>query len=166
MTAPSILTNDLPDASLEASGPSFGVSFFVEGALIKRVTLFSHPTFCCQVFGASSLGIFDYIKAYLAHEPLPSLPLDWSGLSPFTLKGLKAILSIPFGETASYKEVAERAGDLNAARAIGGVCNRNPFALVVPCHRVVAARSIGGFGYDLNLKKTLLQFETETCPYS
>lgn len=67
---------------------------------------------------------------------------------------------IPFGSTMSYQEVAQAAGSPRAARAVGGACNRNPFPLLVPCHRVIQANGkIGGFALDLEIKRRLLEFE-------
>ena len=101
------------------------------------------------------------IKTHGRDNPLIPLPLDFSGLTPFSQKGLKAIQTIPFGQTASYKEIAKCAGNPHAARAIGGVCNRNPFPLVIPCHRIISAdHTLGGFAYDLLLKQSLLNFES------
>ena len=67
---------------------------------------------------------------------------------------------IPYGETASYGELARRIGAPGAARAIGGACNRNPLPLVIPCHRVVASDgTIGGYGGGLDTKRRLLALE-------
>lgn len=157
-------TNLLLDASLEASSPSFGVSFYLEGNTISRITLFDSPSFYCNIYGKSPLKtqILNWIQTYLKKQEPPPLPLDLSHLSTFTRKGLLAIQKIPFGSTASYQEVARKVGDPKAARAIGNVCNRNPFPLVIPCHRVISAnQSIGGFGYSLELKMNLLAFENK-----
>lgn len=77
---------------------------------------------------------------------LSSIPLDMRGLPPFHVKVYQAARLIGPGETLSYGEVAERVGSPGAARAVGQALSRNPFAIVVPCHRVLAAnRKIGGF---------------------
>lgn len=73
---------------------------------------------------------------------------------------LKALLTIPFGQTVSYRELAETIGKPKAVQAVGAACGRNPMPLLIPCHRVV--RSDGGFGgYNggIELKKRLLAFE-------
>ena len=70
------------------------------------------------------------------------------------------LLNLPFGNTCSYKDAAETLG--SAPRAIGGGCGRNPFPLVVPCHRIIASDgTLGGYsGFDgLATKKWLLAFE-------
>ena len=67
---------------------------------------------------------------------------------------------IPYGETATYGEVAALAGHLNAQRAVGSVCAQNRFGLVVPCHRVVAADGLGSYGsLGLGYKRRLLELE-------
>ena len=67
---------------------------------------------------------------------------------------------IPYGETRTYGEIAALAGDPGAARAVGVACNRNPVAVIVPCHRVVGAGGkLVGFGGGLPRKRFLLELE-------
>lgn len=67
---------------------------------------------------------------------------------------------IPYGETRTYGEIAALAGDPGAARAVGVACNRNPIAVIVPCHRVVGAGGkLVGFGGGLPRKRYLLELE-------
>jgi len=67
---------------------------------------------------------------------------------------------IRFGKTASYKNIAEAVGNPRAFRAVGGAANKNPIALIIPCHRVVGADgSLTGFAGGMALKKKLLDFE-------
>lgn len=87
------------------------------------------------------------------------LPIELKGTA-FQKKVWKELLKIPYGETASYGEIAKRAGVPLGARAVGLACNRNPVVLVVPCHRVVGKNgSLVGFGGGLDVKKTLLDLE-------
>lgn len=69
------------------------------------------------------------------------------------------ISKLKAGETMTYGELATATGSPGGARAAGRACNRNPLALLIPCHRVVAARDIGGFAADLAIKKKLLELE-------
>lgn len=71
-----------------------------------------------------------------------------------------AVKKIPRGKVISYKDLADIAGFKNAARAVGNVLAKNPFPIIIPCHRVVNTdRRIGGFQAGRNLKKKLLLAE-------
>ena len=86
------------------------------------------------------------------------LDLDWC--TEFQRSALAAMRGIPYGETASYGEVAALAGYVNAQRAVGTVCAGNRFGLIVPCHRVVAAESLGSYGsLGVEYKRRLLELE-------
>ena len=87
-----------------------------------------------------------------------ALPLDLRG-TPFQQKVWQELLRIPYGETRSYHEVARAIGEPLGARAVGGASGANPVALIVPCHRVVAARGLGGYAGGLALKRRLLALE-------
>ena len=79
----------------------------------------------------------------------------------FQKKVWKLISAIPYGETRTYGELAMSLGSVHYARAVGGACNANPLALVIPCHRVVGRNSIGGFAGGITVKKKLLALEKE-----
>jgi methylated-DNA-[protein]-cysteine S-methyltransferase len=87
------------------------------------------------------------------------LPLSPRG-TEFQLKAWSELQKIPYGETISYGEQAERLGDKNLMRAVGMANGRNPIAIVIPCHRVVAANGIGGFGGGFEAKRILLDLES------
>lgn len=88
-----------------------------------------------------------------------TVPVMPSG-TPFMMDAWKALVEIPYGQTATYGEIASRIGHPGAARAVGMACSRNPVALFVPCHRVVATHGLGGFREGLTMKKELLALET------
>ena len=70
-----------------------------------------------------------------------------------------ALLTIPYGETVSYGEIA-RMVDCRSAQAVGQAVGANPIALIIPCHRVIAAHGkIGGYEYGIEIKKKLLELE-------
>lgn len=82
-------------------------------------------------------------------SPRGAVALDLSDRPAWDRRVLEAVATIPWGTTASYGEVARRAGAPRAARAVGGAVGRNPISLLVPCHRVIAADgTIGGYGSD------------------
>lgn len=85
--------------------------------------------------------------------------------SEFELRVWAALLEIPYGETASYGEIAERIGAPGAARAVGMANGRNPIAVIVPCHRVIGADgSLTGYGGGLERKRLLLDLEAGVLP--
>ncbi|MDQ0159881.1 methylated-DNA--[protein]-cysteine S-methyltransferase [Alkalibacillus salilacus] len=76
----------------------------------------------------------------------------------------QALLTIPYGETWSYLDIAQAIGRPKAVRAVGGAVNRNPFTVVVPCHRVIGKDgSLVGYGGGLDKKKTLLSIEKDSA---
>ena len=87
------------------------------------------------------------------------LPLDPQG-TEFQVAAWKALAEIPYGETATYGEQAERIGRPSAVRAVGAANGRNPLSIVLPCHRVVGADgSLTGFAGGLDAKRLLLDHE-------
>ncbi len=91
-----------------------------------------------------------------------TLPLSPAG-TPFQLAVWAAMREIPYGETRSYGELATAVGKPGAARAVGQACNRNPIAIIQPCHRVLAAHGApGGFRAGLASKRQLLALEAGT----
>jgi methylated-DNA-[protein]-cysteine S-methyltransferase len=104
------------------------------------------------------------VAALLAGEPLDLLDieLDMTGIVPFHRRVYALARHILPGRTATYGELAQRLGDPGAARAVGQALGRNPFAIVVPCHRVLAAgAALGGFSArgGLTTKLKLLAIE-------
>jgi methylated-DNA-[protein]-cysteine S-methyltransferase len=85
--------------------------------------------------------------------------------NPFELRVWNALLEIPYGETASYGQIATALGEPAAARAVGLANARNPVALIVPCHRVIGADgSLTGYGGGLERKQFLLDLEAGVLP--
>lgn len=84
---------------------------------------------------------------------------DLVGAAEFHSKVWRAMMEIPFGEVRTYGEVADLAGSPLAFRACGQACGANRVLLFIPCHRVVAAGGIGGFGRPIEWKKLLLASE-------
>ena len=85
-------------------------------------------------------------------------------LSDFEKAVYRATRKIPRGEVRSYKWVAEAIGRPNACRAVGNALNKNPYPVIVPCHRVIKSDgSIGGFALGLKMKRRLLKSEGIDC---
>ena len=88
------------------------------------------------------------------------IPLKTTGTA-FQRKVWSTLLDVPFGETISYAELARRVGKPKAARAVGSANGANRIAIVIPCHRVIAADgTLGGYGGGLDVKQKLLDLET------
>ena len=80
----------------------------------------------------------------------------------FTAKVYRVVLSIPLGQVRSYKWVAQKVGSKNSCRAVGQVLKRNPYPLIIPCHRVIKSdNKIGGYVFGVKQKKFLLDLEKE-----
>ena len=92
-------------------------------------------------------------------------PLDWSLAGDGQRVVLETLRDItPYGHVVTYGELARRSGCPGGARAVGQAMARNPLPLVVPCHRVVAAGRLGGYGGGLRLKRWLLALEGAITP--
>ncbi|MGB4439469.1 MAG: methylated-DNA--[protein]-cysteine S-methyltransferase, partial [Sedimentibacter sp.] len=87
------------------------------------------------------------------------LPLNPEG-TEFQKKVWTALCEIPYGETRSYKQIAEAAGNSKASRAVGMANNKNPIMIFIPCHRVIGANgSLVGYAGGLDMKEKLLALE-------
>ncbi len=96
---------------------------------------------------------------FAGRRQLFELPLAPRGTA-FQQKVWKALCAIPYGETRSYRQVAEEVGCPRGYRAVGLANNRNPIAVLIPCHRVLGADgSLTGYAYGLEMKKGLLALE-------
>jgi methylated-DNA-[protein]-cysteine S-methyltransferase len=94
------------------------------------------------------------------------LPLRMAG-TPFQHQVWEGLRAIPYGETVSYAELAQSIGRPGASRAVGSANGRNPIAIVVPCHRVIAADgTLGGYGGGLDRKEWLLQHEVAALEHA
>jgi len=118
----------------------------------------------------------DALERFLdGRPPTGVVTFDLADRPPWDRRVLDAVAAIEWGRTASYGEIARRIGAPRAARAVGGALGRNPIALLIPCHRVIAADgTIGGYGGDawgsreerLAIKRELLLREGVTVAAS
>lgn len=126
--------------------------FKEEGAL--RSSLELSDTFACV--GADQT-LFEWFKAYAEGQTLP-FPIP-AGNS-FQQRVWGSLCNIPFGSVLSYQELASICDCPRGARAIGNACGSNPLPFFIPCHRVIRKNgSLGGFGFNIEIKKRLLEFE-------
>ena len=147
------------DASLRPCGHAEQAAY----ALVSRPQPAGVPS---SLHGLEEAGLsdlpwpfVDMVEAYFqgARRDFP-LPLDLMG-TPFQLRVWYACAAIPYGCTSTYGQLAQALGAPGAARAVGGALHVNPVPLLIPCHRVLAASGLGGFGGGLTLKQALLQHE-------
>lgn len=88
------------------------------------------------------------------------LPIDWSLVTPFGRRVLRATARIPYGDVATYADVAAGAGSPGGSRAAGNALSANPIPIVIPCHRVVrSGGALGGYTGGLERKELLLGVE-------
>lgn len=96
---------------------------------------------------------------FLGQRTQFDLPLDFEG-TEFQKKIWHALLTIPFGETRSYKQIAEQIGNAKAVRAVGAANGKNPISIIAPCHRVIGQNGkLVGFAGGLENKEILLKIE-------
>jgi methylated-DNA-[protein]-cysteine S-methyltransferase len=107
---------------------------------------------------------FSQLHAWLAGERTEfSLPLAPKGTA-FMRRAWQELCRIPYGRTASYREIAAAVGIPKGARAAGMACNRNPVPIFIPCHRVIGANGrLTGYDGGLELKEKLLALERSGC---
>jgi len=87
------------------------------------------------------------------------IPVSFEGTA-FQVKVWEVMREIPPGEVVSYSELAKRAGNIRATRAVASACSRNPCVVVVPCHRIIRRDGgLGGFAWGIPLKRSLLTRE-------
>lgn len=116
---------------------------------VKHVQTHTHPL---------ALQLQTYLLAPTAMVPLHLLQQG----TPFRNRVWAELCQIPFGTTLSYAALAQKIG--SAARAVGNACRDNPYAFIVPCHRVVATKGLGGYcgktaGQYMDIKTQLLNYE-------
>jgi len=113
-----------------------------------------------EVSANATRDYFGEIEEYFAGKRREfSFPLDLRG-TDFQLACWRALIAIPYGETRSYADIARAIGRPQACRAVGMANNRNPVAIVVPCHRVIASDgTLCGYGGGLDTKRRLLELE-------
>lgn len=150
-----------------------GISnYYVYNTPLGRLTIASDGSSITHVlFGACELeGIkrptaltnmaSNQLQEYLAGKRKAfDLPLAPSG-TEFQLRVWHALRDIPYGETRTYAEVAEMIGSPRSSRAVGSANNRNPIAMIIPCHRVIGAGgNLVGYAAGLHIKRWLLDME-------
>ena len=133
---------------------------FVEedGALLAITTHRSYEGICQEtpLVKEACRQLSEYLKG---ERKTFDLPLNPKGTN-FQKCVWRALCDIPYGETRTYKQIAEAIGNPKAVRAVGMANNRNPITIIVPCHRVIGANGkLVGYGGGLEMKEFLLRLE-------
>lgn len=105
---------------------------------------------------------YSQLKEYFAGKrKCFDIPISANG-TEFQTKVWKKLQKIPYGKTATYKEIAKNIGNKNASRAVGMANNKNPIAIIIPCHRVIGTKGdLTGYAGGIKLKKYLLDLEKQ-----
>lgn len=121
---------------------------------LRLASLLEHPTH--PILLKVEQQLHEYFQG---QRQVFDLPLDLAGTA-FQQQVWQALQTIPYGETRSYKEIAEQIGNIKAVRAVGAANGKNPISIIVPCHRVIGASGqLVGFAGGLGYKQTLLSIE-------
>lgn len=107
---------------------------------------------------------YNQLNEYLSGQRKAfDLPLEEDG-TEFQKKVWKVLRQIQYGETWTYKQLAEKVGNVKACRAVGGANNKNPISIFTPCHRVIGSNGkLIGYGGGLDIKEKLLELESNYC---
>ena len=138
--------------------PSLGCYLLIEwqGEMVKRI-------YFSQEMPVDRSELAEEIAAHLeGGASCPKAELDMSACTDFQKQIYALVQAIPRGRTMTYGEVAACAGKPGAARAVGRAMATNPFAILVPCHRVVAKKGLGGYLWGTEMKEKLLRLERES----
>ncbi len=153
---------------IEKKGPPVRIHSYIENQRVVRTVLEYSPFFeafieADPISSSTTEVLFNWLHQFSRkkrREPFPFELLALTQVSPFRKEVFATLCKIPFGQVASYGEVARKIGNEKASRAVGSACGRNPFPLMVPCHRVIAGDgTTGGFSLDFRIKRDLLAFE-------
>ncbi len=180
MTVPSSLDMRFRDAAV-ASGEVDVAYDLVDSPVGELLVGVSEAGLCRVGFdgeaGLDELGRVSGIRVLRSHRPVDAarrqlseyfdgrrrefdLEVDVSSVPGFQRSVLDELRRVPYGEVSTYGALAGRIGKPGAARAVGGALNRNPVAIVVPCHRIVGASgSLVGYAGGLERKRRLLDLE-------
>ena len=105
--------------------------------------------------------IADFQNYFQGHPVAPPWEwLEWQKLTPLQIETLRKTAEIPFGDVVTYKALATKIGRPRATRFVGSCMARNPFPIIIPCHRVIRSDgTLGNFGGGVHLKEKLLALE-------
>ena len=145
------------------------ISYYKSIIGLIEVKAYSHSIFSIDIVAKKEK---EYNSNSITEDCVRQLDEYFKGLRkefniPITIYGTdfqmavwEEIMSVPFGQTASYKDIAIRIGKAKAARAVGNALNKNPILIVMPCHRIIGSSGgIKGFKHGMGIRKRLVQIE-------
>lgn len=134
-----------------------GLSFFEEGSTYDYIKkYYGEPEEVSKDDYSYHEEIIQYLEGNLKKF---TIPFSFKG-TPFQEKVWKELLKIPYGETKTYKDIAESINSPKAFRAVGGALNKNPISIIVPCHRIIGSSGeLVGFAGGIGIKNKLLVLE-------
>lgn len=157
MEALTVTPYDSPIGTLYIGGKENKLHFICHEN--NRTNRFNHSTYTLDnhAFNEAKKQLDDYFKGDLTTF---SFNYHLNG-TDFQKKVWKKLTEVPYGETRTYKELAEMIGHPKAYRAVGGALNKNPLLIMIPCHRIVGSQGdLTGFAGGLDQKQYLLQLES------
>ena len=144
-------TMNTPIGTLAIASESGYITDVVFGSNIENAIIGT-----AEILGTAASQLNEYFEGKRKNF---DLPLKFDG-TEFQNRVWQELLKIPFGNTISYKELAERIGNAKACRAVGMANNKNPIPIIIPCHRVVGSNgNLTGYAGGLDVKKFLLDLE-------
>ena len=147
-----IMTSPVGKLTLVATDDGLCAVLFIEKGHYDSIRKANHP-----ILVKAERQLAEYFSAF-------DVPLDIQEGTPFQKKAWKALSTIPYGTTISYREQAKKIGDVSKARPIGQANGKNPVSIIVPCHRVIGASGkLTGYGGGLSKKEYLLKLEERFC---
>ena len=170
-----------PDGPLTVAATERGVvaaewaagSDEIRGLLTRRLGSLTEATSAARAILERALPVLEALLSGKERD-VSAVPIDLRDRPAFDRAVLSAVRDVPWGKTASYGEIARRVGAPRAARAVGGAVARCPIAVLIPCHRIIAADgTLGGYGGDgrsgradaLTFKQALLAREGVTVRF-
>jgi len=132
---------------------------------LKSVLSSKYPGFTAQQGRGGGPGTL--LQSYadgkvIPQERIDAIPFAWERVRPFSRRVFTELAKISYGTPVSYGELATRCGRPGAARAVGSVLSRNPWPILLPCHRVIGAGGeMVGFGKGIWAKERLIRFEKD-----
>jgi O-6-methylguanine DNA methyltransferase len=146
--------------TLKVSKDGIGIEADIENGVIYAIKVYNRNI--GESYSEADKGIYMAFREYLdGVSPNFNLKLNTGGLTGFQRKVYAEISEIPAGCVSTYGKIAQSIGNRNLSRAVGGALARNPFPIVIPCHRIVGAKGLCGFSADggIETKAKLIALE-------